>query len=415
MRATLLLLLAILITGCSPSTPVATNSDQPSESGTSTSSTSNDKVESSAVGESAATLAERMNSEAADGLAALKKEYESASKKWRESRSDFNSQEEYEAWYNSNPASVYGDKFSKLAAKFPETPSAVRAIDFLIKNLPGPAKTSAIKNRLAAAELNPTSEDSGKIFEQIMTFGDGDSKVKAMEHVLSKAKKNLDSEEGLGLLTKLIKTRTESEPKNKAVECLMTVIDKDIESETSAKHLSLISLNGGKEAKAQALDKMMTHHIDNDEMLKVIDSFARQMPSTDVENSFKRICDSANGHIKHHAAIGFAKFLSMRDLYRDSFAGMSEEDLKMVDKDMVEYLNKEPDPSDQIKLEKMLESYVENNESLIEEAKKRLFVMQNISIGKVAPEIVGSDLDGQEFKLSDYRGKVVLIDFWGDW
>jgi hypothetical protein len=29
-----------------------------------------------------------------------------------------------------------------------------------------------------------------------------------------------------------------------------------------------------------------------------------------------------------------------------------------------------------------------------------------------APEIVGVDQDGKEFKLSDYRGKVVMLDFW---
>ena len=33
----------------------------------------------------------------------------------------------------------------------------------------------------------------------------------------------------------------------------------------------------------------------------------------------------------------------------------------------------------------------------------------------VAPEIEAPDLDGVKFKLSDYRGKVVLLDFWGYW
>jgi hypothetical protein len=36
-------------------------------------------------------------------------------------------------------------------------------------------------------------------------------------------------------------------------------------------------------------------------------------------------------------------------------------------------------------------------------------------VGKPAPEIVGEDVDGAKFKLSDYRGKVVLLDFWGHW
>ena len=48
-------------------------------------------------------------------------------------------------------------------------------------------------------------------------------------------------------------------------------------------------------------------------------------------------------------------------------------------------------------------------------AESSLFEIENLQIGMVAPDIVGNDLDGVEFKLSDYRGKVVLLDFWGDW
>jgi len=40
---------------------------------------------------------------------------------------------------------------------------------------------------------------------------------------------------------------------------------------------------------------------------------------------------------------------------------------------------------------------------------------EGTSIGALAPEIAGKDLDGVAFQLSDYRGKVLLLDFWGDW
>ena len=36
-------------------------------------------------------------------------------------------------------------------------------------------------------------------------------------------------------------------------------------------------------------------------------------------------------------------------------------------------------------------------------------------IGDTAPDIDGADLSDVGFKLSDYRGKVVVLDFWGDW
>ena len=38
-----------------------------------------------------------------------------------------------------------------------------------------------------------------------------------------------------------------------------------------------------------------------------------------------------------------------------------------------------------------------------------------LEVGNLAPEIIGEDIDGKKFKLSDYRGKVVMLDFWGDW
>ncbi|MFT7680125.1 MAG: hypothetical protein ACI8QC_004131, partial [Planctomycetota bacterium] len=39
----------------------------------------------------------------------------------------------------------------------------------------------------------------------------------------------------------------------------------------------------------------------------------------------------------------------------------------------------------------------------------------DLEAGKMAPDFVGATIDGHEFKLSDYRGKVVLVDFYGFW
>jgi hypothetical protein len=38
-----------------------------------------------------------------------------------------------------------------------------------------------------------------------------------------------------------------------------------------------------------------------------------------------------------------------------------------------------------------------------------------LAVGKSAPDIVGRTADGKPLKLSDYRGKVVVLDFFGDW
>jgi hypothetical protein len=50
-----------------------------------------------------------------------------------------------------------------------------------------------------------------------------------------------------------------------------------------------------------------------------------------------------------------------------------------------------------------------------EKARAELFEMRHLVVGKVAPDIEGEDQDGKRFKLSDYRGKIVLLDFWGEY
>jgi hypothetical protein len=48
-------------------------------------------------------------------------------------------------------------------------------------------------------------------------------------------------------------------------------------------------------------------------------------------------------------------------------------------------------------------------------AEQKLYTLRHLSLGKEAQNISGKDADGKEFKLSDYRGKVVVIDFWATW
>lgn len=50
-----------------------------------------------------------------------------------------------------------------------------------------------------------------------------------------------------------------------------------------------------------------------------------------------------------------------------------------------------------------------------ERAKNALFELENLQIGDVAPDFSTIDENGKPFKLSDYRGKVVVVDFWGFW
>lgn len=52
---------------------------------------------------------------------------------------------------------------------------------------------------------------------------------------------------------------------------------------------------------------------------------------------------------------------------------------------------------------------------LLKRSEGKLFKTSKLSVGCEIPDIVGTDHQGGEFKLSDYRGKVVFLDFWGFW
>ena len=43
-----------------------------------------------------------------------------------------------------------------------------------------------------------------------------------------------------------------------------------------------------------------------------------------------------------------------------------------------------------------------------------MYEVEHLSVGKKAPDIKGKDIDGQNLKLSDYRGRVVVVDFFSD-
>lgn len=62
-------------------------------------------------------------------------------------------------------------------------------------------------------------------------------------------------------------------------------------------------------------------------------------------------------------------------------------------------------------------SYVRNNKrsTLGKAADAELFELRHLVVGKTPPDLEGEDTDGKKFKLSEYRGKVVVIVFWGFW
>jgi hypothetical protein len=63
----------------------------------------------------------------------------------------------------------------------------------------------------------------------------------------------------------------------------------------------------------------------------------------------------------------------------------------------------------------VVEQYGKDQPALLKQAERDLKAFRKFRVGKIASDIAAGDLDEKPFKLSDYRGKVVLLDFWGHW
>ena len=56
-----------------------------------------------------------------------------------------------------------------------------------------------------------------------------------------------------------------------------------------------------------------------------------------------------------------------------------------------------------------------DGETVADKAEPEFFGLRHLAVAKMARDIEGQDQDGVRFKLSDYRGKVVLLDFWSEY
>lgn len=175
---------------------------------------------------------------------------------------------------------------------------------------------------------------------------------------------------------------------------------------------------------AEAFDQLFANFIDSEKLSSVCMELVYSAPSKKVEERLDTLIEkSPHDSVKATASYAKASYLEQikeaKGMLDDP--GMAE----FVGEEGMEYLkNAKVDKSE---IEKLYQSIVDNyadeeivygpgqSENLGEMAASALFAIKNLSIGCVAPDIVGQDLDGKDFKLSDYRGKVVMLDFWGDW
>ena len=141
----------------------------------------------------------------------------------------------------------------------------------------------------------------------------------------------------------------------------------------------------------QIIDVLEEHHLNKEKMVEVAASLMR-VPTPEARALLKKA--SEKSEIKD--VRGMAIYALAMGIERDT--SKSEEYTALIERLINDHQDLEI-----------------RGRNIAKSAEGKLFAAKNLGIGKQAPEIVGKDVDGNEMKLSDYLGKVVVIDFWGDW
>jgi hypothetical protein len=149
--------------------------------------------------------------------------------------------------------------------------------------------------------------------------------------------------------------------------------------------------------------------------------------SRDCETFLRTVLDSSpHRDVRALACLRLAQFLNGRlrrlDLIEEQ-PEMARRFEGLYTKEYIDALRRQArgDAIDEVEsvFERAVNEYgdvkVPYGETVAAKAKSELHELRHLSIGKVAPDIDGEDQDGKRFKLSDYRGKVVLLYFWSEY
>ncbi len=212
------------------------------------------------------------------------------------------------------------------------------------------------------------------------------------------------------------------------VDHLLMLAEADTESPAALEAaLEAVSRSKGPQ-KNRAMHVLIDNFVDALDQDTVIASLQSEVPSAEIESWLAKLIDHATpGRRRADAVIGLKEYLDQVPVFRDTLAVNPQVAARLPEQQLA-YINAERNEAQIAEMAGLLHSVIDEAGELefdgdqmsevdtyAEKARRELFELQNLRVGLVAPDITGKDLDGQQFSLSDYRGKVVMLDFWGHW
>ena len=371
-------------------------------------------------------------SDAAELFESMQLTYEKKKVEWRERGTKEMSPTEQQDHYKSHPAEGYGEELVEFAEKHPESNAAKQAWSFALKYAMGKHKQRAAEEVLKSAMADFNSSSAMERFEYLMKYAAGDSQKKAMELMLAQAEKETDSKVSLEIIKKVATSQRgamisdgvilmpgNAEVREQALSQLWDLAMSEIQSDRAISCFELLFRNGKEKIRKDSFEQLLKHHSTHEQTMAIVSSLGQSVTAENKAMIEQAIaCPDKNASA--NAIVALSKFHNRKEREFLHYETAPPMDLMGLGEKRAAYLKSKIDPAEIEKVEKQLVKFVEGASEdtdikVLANAKKQLFEIQNLGIGKRAPEIAGQDFDGADFKLSDYRGQVVLLNFWGDW
>jgi hypothetical protein len=173
-------------------------------------------------------------------------------------------------------------------------------------------------------------------------------------------------------------------------------------------------------ARAKALAALVRDHATSDKLAPVCEGLARGYGKENI-GTLKAILEkNPNANVKAAACMALGSQYQGRAQLagRLDNAQLAKQVEQVLGKDALEEMKKKGEEGLNKEAEALFERVVKEFPDAKDSRGNRLGPIAEgklLGPGRAAPEIAGEDTDGKPFKLSDYRGKVVLLDFWGNW
>ena len=375
------------------------------------------KASKKALAKYAAAEAKKMAAEEAveqlkQDTAELLAEKNKAEAKWRKDFAAAKTNAEKGRLFRDRPAPKYGDEFLALYEDNEGVEGSAAALRQALLIGSRPTKTKAAKYLIQVAKDQDPETQKGS-YVLLAQFGSGKSREQGLAKLFQLAKKDKDADSLLSQIVGAPGTEG-AEVRAKAAAMIWARTKKDLQSAKAPRLLALVGEKGKPDVAIAAYQALLENHPDSPEVARLASNPPRK-PSAATEALLKMLMEKGSAEQQIQSALAYIDFARSRDLYKGAYSDATEAQIKTIGRDTFEYLKNDVDPNEMEDVKNRLDTYVKSSADLLQRAKDQLFVINKLSPGATVMEIEGVDLDGESFKLSDYRGKVVFLDFWGDW